>query len=102
MPTTSIPETPSTSKEASNAPEAQKSPAWELPPSSYLPEVPRISVEEVKAKMDAGSNIVIVDSRSKSSYDKDHIAGAISLPLSAMTKPYSDLDGYDLIITYCT
>lgn len=101
-PTTSIPEAPSTSKEASNAPEAQKSHAWELPPSSYLPDVPRIIVEEVKVKMDADSNIVIVDSRSKSSYDQDHIVGAISIPLSTMTEPYGDLEGYDEIITYCT
>ena len=74
----------------------------ELPPSSFLPEVPRISVEEVKKKLDAGANIVIVDSRSKASYDQDHIAGAVSLPLADMAEPYDDFDGYDEIITYCT
>ncbi len=35
----------------------------ELPPSSFLPEIPRISIYEVKAKLDAGANIAIVDSR---------------------------------------
>ena len=29
--------------------------------SSFLREVPRISIEEVKAKMDAGANMVILD-----------------------------------------
>jgi hypothetical protein len=73
------------------------------------PEIPRISVEEVKAKLDAGSNIVIVDSRHEMSYDSNHIAGAISIPLSDMsslsseeiTQRYSDLHLYDEIITYC-
>jgi len=74
----------------------------ELPPSSFLPVVPRISVEEVKKKLDTGANIVIVDSRSKVSYDQAHIAGAVSLPLADMAEPYDDLDGYDEIITYCT
>jgi rhodanese-related sulfurtransferase len=77
------------------------SPGRELPPSSYLPEVPRISAEEVKTKLDGGINLVIIDSRSKSSYDQSHIKGAISIPMSTMAEPYSDLDSYDEIITYC-
>jgi hypothetical protein len=83
-----------------------------LPPSSYLSEIPRISVEEVKAKLDADTNIIIIDSRSAKSYQKSHIAGAISLPFSTerplgdMVEPYSGADtrlsNYDEIITYCT
>ncbi len=73
-----------------------------LSPSSYLPEVPRISVEEVKAKLDAGSNIVIIDSRSENAYNESHIVGAISMPLADMAEPYSNLDRYEEIITYCT
>ncbi len=76
-------------------------PVTELPPSSYLPEIPRISAEEVKAKSDAGINLVIIDSRSKTSYAQSHIMEAISIPISTMAEPYSDLDGYDEIITYC-
>ncbi|MFC1968784.1 rhodanese-like domain-containing protein [Chloroflexota bacterium] len=77
-------------------------PSGELPPSSYLPEVPRIGVEEVKSKLDAGINLVIIDSRSENSYDQSHIAGAISIPSKTMAEPYSDFDGYDEIVTYCT
>lgn len=76
-------------------------PRIELPPSSYLPEVPRISAEEVKAKLDGGINLVVIDSRSKSSYDQSHIKRAISIPMSTMVEPYSNLDSYDEIITYC-
>jgi rhodanese-related sulfurtransferase len=72
-------------------------------------EVIRISLEDVKAKLDAGSNIVIVDSRAKTAYDRSHIAGAISIPLSDMSslspeeiaQRYSDLHLYDEIMTYC-
>ena len=86
-------------KESSTTPTP---PSTELPPSSYLPEVPRISAEEVKWKLDAGINLVIIDSRSKGAYDYSHIAGAVSIPLDTMAEPYSNLDGYDEIITYCT
>ena len=58
-------------------------------------------MEEVKAKLDAGSNIVIIDSRSKEFYNRSHIVGAISFPLDDMAEPYDSLDGYDEIITYC-
>lgn len=89
-------------KEPSATASPETSPGTELPPSYYLPEVPRISIEEVKAKLDTGSNIVIVDSRSKNSYDQAHIVRAISIPLATMAEPYSNLDGYDEIMTYCT
>jgi hypothetical protein len=72
-----------------------------LPPSSYLPEIPRISVEEVKSKLDDGFNLLIVDSRSGKSYNQYHIVGAISIPLSIMAEKYNELNGYDEIITYC-
>ncbi|MFC1955483.1 rhodanese-like domain-containing protein [Chloroflexota bacterium] len=56
----------------------------------------------MKAKLDAGANIIIIDSRSKENYDQSHIAGAISLPLNEMNSPYDNFKGYDEIITYCT
>lgn len=65
-------------------------------------EIPRISVEEVKAKLDAGSNIAIVDARSKREYEQSHIAGAISIPLQEITQRYSELYRYDEIVIYCT
>jgi hypothetical protein len=70
-------------------------------PNFYLPEVDRISVEALKTKLDAGANLVVIDSRSESKYDESHIAGAIAIPEGTMAEPYSDLDGYDEIVTYC-
>ena len=71
-------------------------------PNSYLPEVPRVTIEEVKAKLDTDSNIVVIDSRSKDDYERSRIVGAISIPLDDMAEPYSHLNRYDEIITYCT
>jgi 3-mercaptopyruvate sulfurtransferase SseA len=43
-------------------------------------EVPRISPEELKDRLDNGEAILVVDSRSLSSFEMEHIAGAISVP----------------------
>ncbi len=64
--------------------------------------VPRISIEELKSKMDAGEKILVVDSRLLTAYEKVHISGAVSLPLPDMAAPYPALVGYDEIVTYCT
>ncbi|MFC1904762.1 rhodanese-like domain-containing protein [Chloroflexota bacterium] len=76
-------------------------PSTELPPSYYLPEIPRISIGEVKAKLDAGSNIVIIDTRHKYDYDLIHIGEAILISRQDIADHYDDLDGYDEIIIYC-
>jgi len=64
--------------------------------------VPRISIEELKSRIDAGEKILVVDSRSLTAFEKSHISGAVSLPLSEMAAPYPALEGYDEIVTYCT
>jgi hypothetical protein len=80
----------------------------EVPYSSFLPEIPRVSVQEVKAKLDAGANIAVVDSRPGPEYEESHIPGSISIPVLDMldmldlAEPYTDLDQYDEIMLYCT
>ena len=64
--------------------------------------IPRIDVKEVKEKLEAGSNLVIIDTRSRAEYEQVHIAGAISLPLEEVAEGYVGLKGYEEIITYCT
>jgi 3-mercaptopyruvate sulfurtransferase SseA len=49
------------------------------PPKSDS-DVPRISPENLKNRLDNGENILVVDVRSTSSYQSRHIAGAISVP----------------------
>jgi phage shock protein E len=43
-------------------------------------EIPRISVEEVKRRLDHGEGILLLDVRSREAYDQSHIKGALSLP----------------------
>jgi rhodanese-related sulfurtransferase len=50
-------------------------------PATYE-ELPKVTPEELKAKIDNKENIVIVDVNPKSMYDKGHVPGAIHLPWS--------------------
>ena len=63
-------------------------------------DVPRISVDEAKAHFDDGSAI-FVDSRSLSSYETEHIAGALPGPEGSAELDTS-IPKDQLIITYCT
>ena len=65
-------------------------------------DVPRINLEQVKEKLDAGADIVIVDVRSKEDFDAGHISGAVSIPWQQeMEARYTELPRDKEIITYC-
>lgn len=85
----------------SSLPEVNTEVVSEETHSSPFPEVERISIEALKAKLDADSNILIIDLQTETNYEQFHIAGAIFMPLRIMAETYSQLDGYDEIITYC-
>ena len=57
-----------------------------VPPArpSLAEMVPRITIDELKQKMDSNEDIIIVDNRHKEEYDVDHIKGAVSAPLSVV------------------
>lgn len=63
--------------------------------------VPRISLEELKEKLDAGAEVVVVDVRSKEEFDQGHIPGAISIPYGEIEARYRELPRDKEIITYC-
>ena len=67
-------------------------------------EVPRISVEELKERLDKGEEIVVGDTRPASVYDIKHIPGAISVPASAIynESPLDELPLDQEIVLYCT
>lgn len=64
-------------------------------------EVPRISVEELKERIDNGEAIVIGDTRGQGSYDVRHIDGAISIPRSQVDAHVADLSLDQEIVLYC-
>jgi 3-mercaptopyruvate sulfurtransferase SseA len=77
------------------------------PPTQSIPlseaDVPRITIEEAKAAIESGA-AVVVDVRSKTAYDAQHIAGAISIPFPEIQANPTGvkLDKEQWIITYCT
>lgn len=77
---------------------------WEpsTPPSVPDSAVPRISLEQLKEKLDAGVDIIIVDVRSKGDFDEGHISGAVSIPWQQeMEARYTELPRDKEVITYC-
>jgi PBP1b-binding outer membrane lipoprotein LpoB len=58
--------------------QSQPENAAKLSPSDMIP---RITIEELKRKMDNRSTIIIVDNRSQAEFDVYHIKGAICVPL---------------------
>lgn len=52
-------------------------------------DVPRVSVQDAKAELDAGTAI-IVDARPESAYESEHAAGAINIPLGTPPEKIRD------------
>ena len=63
--------------------------------------VSRISLEQLKEKLDARANLVIVDVRSKEDFDAGHIAGAVSIPFEEIEARHTELPRDKEIVTYC-
>ena len=61
----------------------------------------RISVEELRALMDAGK-VVVVDVRNQSIYDEGHIKGARLIPLDQIPSRAGELPKDKQIVTYCS
>ncbi|MDR1726748.1 MAG: rhodanese-like domain-containing protein [Acidobacteriota bacterium] len=73
-----------------------------------FPEIPRISVEELKQKIDAGdTDFVVLDVRDGSSYAAGHIKGAVNIYYDATGDPMNRqmmliaLPMDKLVVTYC-
>ena len=76
---------------------AQAQPTSQIP----YPNVPRISLDETKSKLDSGQ-AVLVDVRSSSSYDNSHAVGAISIPEEEIDSRLNELPRDQEIVLYCT
>ena len=64
-------------------------------------DVPRITPQELKAKLDAGQAVVF-DVRRQEAYTQQHIDGAISLPGDEMPTRLAELPTDKLAVFYCT
>ena len=65
------------------------------------PDVPRINLDETQAMLEQGQAI-LVDVRSRESFEKSHAAGALSIPEDEMGARLTELPRDQEIILYCT
>lgn len=65
-------------------------------------EVTRITLQELKSKLDNKSHVIIVDARGKNSFEQEHIKGAISMPVEEVEARYKELPKNKEIVFYCT
>jgi hypothetical protein len=72
-------------------------PAGDNPTKS---DVPRITVQTAQLTTEAGEAI-LVDVRTRATYDLKHIAGAISMPLDEVGRRSAELPTDKLVIFYC-
>jgi hypothetical protein len=77
-----------------------RSPTPTPAPAQSQAEVPRLSVIETRALVDAG-RAVVVDVRDGASYNNEHVKGALHIPLEQIATRASELPLDRRIITYC-
>ena len=65
-------------------------------------QVPRITPQKLKERLDAGESIVIVDARPLDSYNQRHIAGSVSIPLDEIERRHDELPKDKDVVLYCT
>lgn len=95
---------PEVESAATAAPEEIASAPTDQPEATQIPnitDVERISVEDTKARFDAG-DAVIVDVRSAMEYEMGHIPGATHIPRVEIEDRLEELPREAEIILYCT
>jgi rhodanese-related sulfurtransferase len=72
-----------------------------------LPNIPRVTPEELKQMIDKGESVVVIDTRDSGSYDAGHIKSAINIYYNPTSDPTERqmmliaLPMDKLIVTYC-
>ena len=66
-------------------------------------DIPRISIQELKAMMDKGTKVTIIDAQPRDIYEEGHIKGAISIPWKSQIalEDVWSIPSDALIVTYC-
>jgi hypothetical protein len=99
---TSVPPTASPTTTATLMPTTPPPATEEEPIPSTVSQVPRITPQELKEKLDANEDVIVVDTRSRKEYDSVHIPGALSIPLSEIEERHGELPQEGEIVLYCT
>lgn len=57
---------------------------------------------DLKAALESGEDVLVIDARSSEAYHKEHIPGAINIPYRGMNdETTKHLDKTTLVVTYC-
>jgi len=65
-----------------------------------MTEIPRITVGDVKEKLDRGEGVFLVDVRTREAYDQSHIKGALSLPAKEAEQRMGELPSGRTVVCY--
>jgi rhodanese-related sulfurtransferase len=63
--------------------------------------VEEIPPEEVKAKLDAGAEIQVIDIRSQAAFDAGHVPGATNVPMRELPARIDDVEWSDDVVVVC-
>ena len=69
-------------------------------PAVTADDVPRITVQELKAALDEGRPVVVVDVRSREAFDEKHIEGAVPVPSAELEQRLAELPKSADIVLY--
>lgn len=69
-----------------------------LPPT---PEVIEVDAVALKARLDAGEAVLLLDVREQFEWDQGHLQGAVHVPLTALPLHLDELDREARIVVYC-
>ncbi len=72
-----------------------------LPSHEERTHAPRIAVEDLREKKDAGT-VTIIDVRDATSYAAGHIPGSINIPFASVQSQLDRIPKGKEIVTYCT
>jgi 3-mercaptopyruvate sulfurtransferase SseA len=76
-------------------------PAPKTDEHGHTDDAPRITLAEAKKDFDSGS-AVFIDTRAASTYDQEHIKGAINIPMEAVETRLKEIPADKKIIAYCS
>jgi rhodanese-related sulfurtransferase len=65
------------------------------------PEVPRITIDELKAMLSSARNVLVIDTRDPDAFETAHIRGAINIPYSQVAVVAPQLPKSAKIVLYC-
>lgn len=69
-----------------------------------MPEVPRITPDQLKRRMDAGEQFTLIDVRNPRAWAEsdEKMEGAVRVPADDLKSHFSEIPKDRAIVTYCT